>query len=540
MRTLSRCGCYTSVINGEIMSMLDAIQLWDRCLNELKYQVKDNVFTMWLRPLQAELEGDVLIIRAPNEYFVSYIKQNHYQDICALVLKNTDQQIRDIVVRVANVASQLPQNEPMHGQSMFGESRFGETSTASVNAPQNYDGFAMQAQPLGQPISEQANVSNLEAGIGNVNGLNGRVDIAHSPMANMPMQNPAGLAKVDDTKSLRYINSDFTFDTFVTGKSNNLAYKACYELSKRNPQNRHNPLFIYGASGLGKTHLMHSVAHRYLKSNKSFYYFTSDKFINQMVSSLRTNKIEDFKKKIKKVDLLIIDDIHVLAGKTKTSSEFLSLFADFTSGDKQLILASDRHPSQLTEFDERFRSRFSWGLSVSIEPPEIDTRMQILQKKAALSGIHLPKECALFIAQNVVSNVRRLEGALNQVVANANLTGAPISLDMVQYALKDIVVMRVQAVSMDNIRKVVAEYYDVSVKDLMGKKRTRSIARPRQIAMALARELTEDSFPDIGQSFGGRDHSTVMHACKKITELRESDPVLDKEFKALSMMLQAG
>ncbi len=203
-------------------------------------------------------------------------------------------------------------------------------------------------------------------------------------------------------------------------------------------------------------------------------------------------------------------------------------------------MASDRHPSQLTEFDERFRSRFSWGLSVPIEPPEIDTRMQILQKKATLLGIDLPKECALFIAQNVVSNVRRLEGALNQVVANANLTGAPITLEMVQYALKDIVAMRVQAVNMDNIRKVVAEFYDVSVKDLMGKKRTRSIARPRQIAMSLARELTGDSFPDIGQSFGGRDHTTVMHACDKIAQLRTEDPILDKDYKSLAMMLQAG
>jgi chromosomal replication initiator protein len=285
---------------------------------------------------------------------------------------------------------------------------------------------------------------------------------------------------------------------------------------------------------------MHSVAHRYLKNNQSFYYFTSEKFINQLVYSLRNNKIEDFKKKIKKVDLLIVDDIHVLAGKTKSSNEFLTLFADFTSGDKQLILASDRHPSQMTEFDERFRSRFSWGLTVAVDPPEIDTRVQILQKKAASHGMTLPKECALFIAQNVVSNVRRLEGALNQVFANANLTGAQITLEMVQYALKDIVAMRVQAVNMDNIRKVVAEYYDVTIKDMMGRKRTRSIARPRQIAMALSRELTSDSFPEIGQSFGGRDHTTVMHACDKVNELRAADPAFDKDYKTLALMLQAG
>ncbi len=229
-----------------------------------------------------------------------------------------------------------------------------------------------------------------------------------------------------------------------------------------------------------------------------------------------------------------------MAGKTKSSNEFLTLFADFTSGDKQLILASDRHPSQMTEFDERFRSRFSWGLTVAVDPPEIDTRVQILQKKAASYGMVLPKECALFIAQNVVSNVRRLEGALNQVFANANLTGAQITLEMVQYALKDIVAMRVQAVNMDNIRKIVAEYYDVTVKDIMGRKRTRSIARPRQIAMALSRELTGDSFPEIGQSFGGRDHTTVMHACDKVNELRAADPAFDKDYKTLALMLQAG
>lgn len=460
--------------------MPDILLLWEKCLDELKYQVKDNVFTMWLRPLIAEFNGNILEVKAPNEYFVNEVNKDYLPLIIQAVTKHSHGEITQVIVRVANSNSVLD----------IQESNF-STSTLAQNTPSQFNDNESQKN-------------------------------------------------IEDTKSLSYLNSNFTFDTFVTGKSNNLAYKACYELSKRNPQNRHNPLFIYGASGLGKTHLMHSVAHRYIKSNRTFYYFTSDKFVNQMVYALRMSKIDEFKKKIQKVDLLIIDDIHVLAGKTKTSTEFLSLFADFTSGDKQLILASDRHPAQLTEFDERFRSRLSGGLSVAVEPPELDTRVQILQKKSSLLGINLPKECALFIAQNVVSNVRRLEGALNQVVANANLTGAPISLEMVQYALKDIVAIRVQAVSMDNIRKVVAEYYNVSVKDLMGKKRTRSIARPRQIAMALSRELTKESFPDIGQSFGGRDHSTVMHACSKVDELRKEDPVLDKEYKALSMMLQAG
>ncbi len=453
--------------------MVDEVVLWKKCLNDLEYQVKGSIFTMWLRPLTAEVNKNTLIVKAPNDIFVEYIIDNFLEIITQLASKHSTNQIDSVSV------------------------------------------IDIRKDSLSKVVSNNDS-----------NQLN--------------IQESSIVLTNKKSKSLNIIDPNFTFDTFVTGKSNNLAYKACYELTKKNPQNRHNPLFIYGPSGLGKTHLMHSVAHKYLKSNRTFYYFTSDKFVNQMVNSLRQKKIDEFKKKIKQVDLLIIDDIHVLAGKTKTITEFLSLFADFTSGDKQIILASDRHPAQLNEFDERFRSRLSGGLSVAIDPPELDTRVQILQKKASLSDIELPKDCALFIAQNVVSNVRRLEGALNQVIANASLTGVTIDLEMVQYALRDIIVQRFQSVSMDNIRKVVAEFYDVSVKDLMGKKRTRSIARPRQIAMALARELTGDSYPEIGQSFGGRDHSTVMHACDKVKKLRAEDLILDKEYKALAMMLQAG
>ena len=467
--------------------MSDSLSIWDRCLNDLRYQLKENEFTMWLRPLSAKVVGDKLELLAPNQYFVSHVKENHLGAIEQLAKQHSKGEINHVVIQVESSA-----------QPSFSEAGSAQASN---------DGLGHGATSNTQGVSEADAANNSQMG---------------------------------SDKSLSYINPNYTFETFVSGKSNMLAYKACQELGKKQSQNRHNPLFLYGASGLGKTHLMHSVAHKYLKIGKTFYYFSSEKFINQLVYALRNQKIEQFKRKIKRVDLLIIDDVHVLAGKNKSSSEFLSLFADFMVEGKQVILASDRHPSQMTEFDERFRSRFSSGLAVAIEPPEMETRMQILQKKASLSGVDLPKECALFIAQNVVSNVRRLEGALNQVVANANLTGNPIDLDMVQYALKDVIAIRSQAVSMDNIRKVVAEYYDVSVKDLMSKKRTRSIARPRQIAMALARELTKDSFPDIGQSFGGRDHTTVMHACEKVAQLRSEDPALDKEYKALSMTLQAG
>jgi chromosomal replication initiator protein len=346
------------------------------------------------------------------------------------------------------------------------------------------------------------------------------------------------LVKNEQQRSFQYIDPHFTFDQFVTAKSNQIAYSICRETANNLGQSKNNPLFIYGATGLGKTHLMHAIAHEILKQGKSFYYFTSDKFVNQMVNSLRKQKIDEFKDKIKKADLLIIDDIHVIAGKQKSSEQFLLLLNDFMSKNKQVILASDKHPSALTDFDERLKSRLAWGVAVALEPPELETRIQILQKKSKAQEVILPKECAIFIAQHIIANVRELEGALNKVLAISRLLNQPIHLELVQMALKDLIAIRVQAVSMDNIRKVVAEFYDISVKDLMGKKRLRHIARPRQVAMSLARELTNNSFTEIGQSFGGRDHTTVMHACEKVQELCGSDLMFDKDYRSLKLMLQ--
>lgn len=457
--------------------------LWKRCLDELRHQVPEQTFVMWLRPLRAMFDACVFVVVCPNAFFLEQVRDHYLQDIQRLVMLFSEGEVVEVDIRVDNPVDKSVDDLPQSTQAAALGSAGGQVGTLVQGAD----------------------------------------------------------------SALVYLNPNFTFETFVTGKSNGLAYRSCYELAKElskrqsDPEaRRNNPLFIYGYSGLGKTHLMHSVAHKYVKAKRRFYYFTSENFVRELVTAIQKSKIDTFKKKIKQVDLLIIDDIHMLAGKNKSSQEFLSLFESFINSGKQLILASDRHPAQMKEFDEHFRSRLSWGLVVAIDPPEIDTRVQILQKKAVLSGIDLPKECALFIAQNVASDVRRLEGALNQVMANANLTGSPITLEMVRYALKDVVAMRVQAVNMDNIRKVVAEYYDISVKDLMGKKRARNISRPRQVAMALARELTGSSYPDIGQSFGGRDHSTVIHACEKIAELREKEPNLDKDFKSLMMMLQAG
>lgn len=445
--------------------MADA--LWLKCVDELKYQVPDNIFTMWIRPLSASMHDNTMVVNVPNQYFASYVEKNHLSQI-------------------QTILHQLEPTLPIHVQIQIDK---GNAITDAIST---------------QELGEQK----------------------------------VTLVKNEQQRSFQYIDPHFTFDQFVTAKSNQIAYSICRETANNLGQSKNNPLFIYGATGLGKTHLMHAIAHEILKQGKSFYYFTSDKFVNQMVNSLRKQKIDEFKDKIKKADLLIIDDIHVIAGKQKSSEQFLLLLNDFMSKNKQVILASDKHPSALTDFDERLKSRLAWGVAVALEPPELETRIQILQKKSKAQEVILPKECAIFIAQHIIANVRELEGALNKVLAISRLLNQPIHLELVQMALKDLIAIRVQAVSMDNIRKVVAEFYDISVKDLMGKKRLRHIARPRQVAMSLARELTNNSFTEIGQSFGGRDHTTVMHACDKVQELCGSDLMFDKDYRSLKLMLQ--
>lgn len=445
--------------------MADA--LWLKCVDELKYQVPDNIFTMWIRPLSASMHDNTMVVNVPNQYFASYVEKNHLSQI-------------------QTILHQLEPTLPIHVQIQIDK---------------------------GNAITEA--ISTQEFG-----------------------EQKVTLVNNEQQRSFQYIDPHFTFDQFVTAKSNQIAYSICRETANNLGQSKNNPLFIYGATGLGKTHLMQAIAHDILKQGKSFYYFTSDKFVNQLVNSLRKQKIDEFKDKIKKADLLIIDDIHVIAGKQKSSEQFLLLLNDFMSKNKQVILASDKHPSALTDFDERLKSRLAWGVAVALEPPELETRIQILQKKSKAQEVNLPKECAIFIAQHIIANVRELEGALNKVLAISRLLNQPIHLELVQMALKDLIAIRVQAVSMDNIRKVVAEFYDISVKDLMGKKRLRHIARPRQVAMSLARELTNNSFTEIGQSFGGRDHTTVMHACEKVQELCVSDLMFDKDYRSLKLMLQ--
>ncbi len=336
------------------------------------------------------------------------------------------------------------------------------------------------------------------------------------------------------------LNKDFTFDNFIEGKSNQLARAASMQVAE-NPGSAYNPLFIYGGVGLGKTHLMHAVGHLIIEKNPAanVVYLHSERFVADMVKALQHNAINDFKRHYRSVDALLIDDIQFFARKERSQEEFFHTFNALLEGQHQVILTCDRYPKEVKGLEERLKSRFGWGLTVAIDTPELETRVAILVNKAAQFNVELPNDVAFFIAKISNSNIRELEGALRRVIASARFTGKPIDLKMAKEALRDLLALRDRLVSIENIQKTVVEYYKIRLADLLSARRTRSITRPRQIAMSLAKELTNHSLPEIGDAFGGRDHTTVLHACRKVAELRESDHYIAEEYNNLWRILTA-
>ncbi|GMW06143.1 MAG: chromosomal replication initiator protein DnaA [Gammaproteobacteria bacterium] len=330
------------------------------------------------------------------------------------------------------------------------------------------------------------------------------------------------------------LNPGYTFERFVEGKSNQLARAAASQVA-RNPGNAYNPLFIYGGVGLGKTHLMQSIGHAILaeRPTASVAYVHSEQFVQDMVAALRHNTISEFKKAYRSLDALLIDDIQFFAGKDHSQEEFFHTFNSLLEGQRQVVLTCDRYPKEVTGLEERLKSRFGWGLTVAVEPPEMETSAAILITKAAAENVELPEEVAFFMAQRIRSNVRELEGALRRVIANSTFTGRTIDLEFAREALRDLLALQERLVTVENIQKTVAEYFKIRVADLLSQRRSRSIARPRQIAMTLSKELTRHSLPEIGDAFGGRDHTTVLHACRRIHLLRESDRRVQEDYQNL-------
>ena len=352
-----------------------------------------------------------------------------------------------------------------------------------------------------------------------------------APAATAARPQPAAIKTSSRAPVISRLNPLFTFETFVEGKSNQLARAAASQVGQ-NPGKSYNPLFIYGGVGLGKTHLMHAIGSAMLKADPAarVSYVHSERFVSDMVKGLQHNTISEFKRSYRSLDALLIDDIQFFAGKERSQEEFFHTFNALLEGQRQIILTCDRYPKEVNGLEERLKSRFGWGLTVAIEPPELETSVAILISKAQAEGIELPDEVAFFIAQRIRSNVRELEGALRRVIANYRFTGRAINLDFAKEALRDLLALQERLVSIENIQKTVADYFKIRVGDLLSKKRSRSIARPRQFGMALAKELTNHSLPEIGDAFGGRDHTTVLHGCRRIESLRETDKRIDDDY----------
>ena len=358
----------------------------------------------------------------------------------------------------------------------------------------------------------------------------------HTPTSPAPQKAPAKQHSKPDNSRL---NPLFTFSNFVTGKANQLARAAAIQVAE-NPGTAYNPLFVYGGVGLGKTHLIQAIGNlvQAQNSNAKISYLHAERYVSDVVRAYQHKAFDDFKRYYHSLDLLLIDDIQFFAGKNRTQEEFFYAFNALIEAHKQVIITCDTFPREISGMEDRLISRFGWGLTVAIEPPELEMRVAILLKKALAEEVKLQEEVAFFIAKQIRSNVRELEGALKRVLAFSRFTGRQINLELAKEALKDLLAVQNRQVSLDNIQKTVADYYKIKVAEMFSPKRSRNVARPRQIAMALAKELTQLSYPELGDAFGGRDHTTVIHACRKITELKISDVSIGRDFEILMQMLR--
>ncbi|MCW9030876.1 MAG: chromosomal replication initiator protein DnaA [Gammaproteobacteria bacterium] len=388
--------------------------------------------------------------------------------------------------------------------------------------------FLTQIQTILDSLSDNPPLVSIE--IGSEDPI-GEPEKLEQPDFNIKQNSQSATTKPQKNSTL---NPNFTFESFVEGNSNQLARAASMQVAV-NPGESYNPMLIYGGVGLGKTHLMHAIGNELIKNNPEakVVYLHSERFVADMVKALQHNRINEFKGYYRTVDALLIDDIQFFAKKERSQEEFFHTFNALLEGQKQIIMTCDRYPKEVDGLEDRLKSRFGWGLPVAIEPPELETRVAILMSKASLSHVELPNEVAFFIAKRLPSNIRELEGALRRVIANASFTGKPITLDFAKEALRDLLALQAKLVTIDNIQKMVAEYYKIRIADLLSKKRSRSIARPRQMAMALCKELTNHSLPEIGDAFGGRDHTTVIHACRKIAELKDEELMIKEDFTNL-------
>lgn len=453
--------------------------IWSHCLDRLQQDLPKQHIDMWIRPLQFDQKQNSWILYAPNQYVKDCIDVEY-------------------LLRIQNILNEYT------GSSYLVSVILGTKSSDEDNvhaAP-----ASSQTNPL--PIVQEN--TTVQERINNRRKSNNNIAL----------------------------NKEFSFKNFVGGRSNQLALAAAKQVAE-NPGKSYNPLFIYGPVGLGKTHLMQAVGNELKKNNPGLHvvYLSSERYVSEMVRAIQTNNMENFKEFYRTCDLLLIDDIQFLAGKDRSQEEFFHTFNELLEGRQQMIFTCDRYPREVDGLEDRLKSRFGWGLTVAVEPPEFETRVAILIHKAEQAKIHLPEEVAFFMGKRMRSNIRELEGALKRVIAHVHFTGQDITLDVVKEALKDLIALQDRLITIENIKKTVAEYYKIRITDITAARRTRLVARPRQMAMALSKELTAHSLPEIGLAFGGRDHTTVLHACRKVKELIDSDKQFKEDYINLQRIL---
>jgi chromosomal replication initiator protein len=459
---------------------------WPTCLSRFEQELSTQQFNTWIKPLYAEVEGNAVSLVAPNRFVMQWVKDRFLKKIEQFAHELNLNNIKiDFVISDAD-----------------------QKNTAE------------------KPVSK-VEVTN------NINLIKSQINKATSTTKSINK-------KANETSKVSSgLNDMFNFENYVTGRANQLARAAAIQVAE-NPGTAYNPLFIYGGVGLGKTHLLQAIGNELKRNNPDakIRYLHAERYVTDVVKAYEHKAFDEFKRQYHSLDLLLIDDIQFFAKKTRTQEEFFYAFNSLIESKKQIVITCDTYPKEILDVDERLRTRFSWGLTVAVEPPELEMRVAILLKKAEAVNLNLPEDVAFFIAKQIRSSVRELEGALNRIIAMAKFTGHSIDVHLAKDALRDLIAVRGRQVTMENIQKTVADYYKIKVAEMYSKKRTRNFARPRQIAMALSRELTNHSFPEIGEAFGGRHHTTVMHACDEVDLLRQNDPTFTRDISFLVQVIR--
>ena len=475
---------------------------WPTCLSRFEQELSTQQFNTWIKPLRSEIEGNAIRLLAPNRFVMQWVKERFLKKIEQLAneLDLVNIQIDLVLADVATKTTPVKSNTDKLNSSI-------------ENNEINSDG----SQELSDVQIKHK--KNLHQVVSQLKASNNKNNVA------------AGVASG--------LNSSFNFTNYVTGRANQLARAAAIQVAE-NPGTAYNPLFIYGGVGLGKTHLLQAIGNELKLHNPDakIRYLHAERYVTDVVKAYEHKAFDEFKQQYHSLDLLLIDDIQFFAKKNRTQEEFFYAFNALIEAKKQIVITCDTYPKEIIDVDERLRTRFSWGLTVAVEPPELEMRVAILLKKAEAVNLKLPEDVAFFIAKQIRSSVRELEGALNRIIAMAKFTGHVIDVHLAKDALRDLIAVRGRQITMENIQKTVADYYKIKVAEMYSKKRTRNFARPRQIAMALSRELTNHSFPEIGEAFGGRHHTTVMHACDEVDLLRQNDPTYTRDISFLVQVIR--